>query len=132
MRRRPSSKSQTGKRRKSALDLTLPGTFTPRFLESADNRLACVREIKARITRLQEQTGADSYQKEILCQHAIFLCIILETMQTQALEGTEELDIGKYTQGVNAIQGILKTLGLDNQALREVANLSEYKKRRGA
>lgn len=100
-----STKSRQAKRR-----ARLPKTFEPRFLESADNRLCVIRELKRRVQRLREDAGVDCMQKELLAQRAIFLAIQLETEETNALEG-REFDSAGYAQKVNALCGVLKHLG---------------------
>jgi len=107
----------------------LPSRFEPQFWAEADGRLAVTQEIKRRIKRLKEDSGADSYQKNLLCEKAVFLAIVLETMERNAAEGTEELDFGRYTQGLNALVGLLRTLGLERR-IKEVVNLSDYKKQK--
>lgn len=104
---------------------TIPTTFTPKFWELADGRTTAAKEIRRRFERLQEDTGADSYQKELLCQHAIFLAIQLETMQVEAAE-TGEFDFGVYTQGVNALSGLLSKLKLERAVQEVVTDLKTY------
>lgn len=83
-----------------------------------------VREIKKRLTRLMEDVGADSYQKELLVRRAIFISVQLETMEVNAAEGGM-FDMGCYTQAVNALSGLLTKLGLDRKA-QEVIDLQDY------
>lgn len=94
----------------------IPKTFVPRFWESADQRYSAVRAIKARYEELVEHTGADSIQKQMLCQRAIFLATYLETMEVNAAEDGK-LDMGVYTQAANALSGYLLKLGLDRKEL---------------
>jgi hypothetical protein len=93
---------------------TLPKRFRPKFWTDADNRCALVRQIKKRVEQLQEDTGADSYQKEILCERAAFMALQLETIERNATEsGT--FDPGPYVQAVNCLIGLLRSLGLDKK-----------------
>jgi len=99
-------------------------TFVPRFWEQADSRLAIVRAIKERYEALKEDAGADSIQKQLLCQRAVFLSVWLETVERKALEDSV-FAAGEYTQSVNALSGLLSKLGLSKVSKR-VGNLREY------
>lgn len=90
-------------------------TFTPRFWTQADRRLAAVREIRARIELLKAHAGADSYQKQMMCERAVFLALQLETAEREALE-TGQLHMGRYVQGINGLTGCLRLLGLNKHA----------------
>ncbi len=109
----------------------LPTTFTPKFWELVDGRNAIAKEIRRRFQTLREDTGADSYQKELLCQRAIFLAIQLETMEVETIENGK-LDFGVYTQGLNALSGLLSKLGLERMSKEVVPNLRTYVQERRA
>jgi hypothetical protein len=102
---------------------TLPERFQPRFWSECDNRMALVRAIKERVTGLKVDANADSVQKEVLCERAVFLLTILETHEVNAIEGGK-LDLGAYVQGVNSLMGLLRLLGLERKAKK--VGLSEY------
>ncbi|MEQ8791772.1 MAG: hypothetical protein RIC55_36250 [Pirellulaceae bacterium] len=108
------------KRRK---EMSIPQRFVPRFWDEADGRSTIVRVIRERFDRLMQDTGADSYQKELLVQEAIFVAIQLETLRVKAAE-SGELDAGSYTQLVNCLQGLLNKLGLDRR-MHEVVTLQD-------
>lgn len=91
--------------------IRLPRKFTPKFWAEVDGRFGAKREILKRYRQLKEDSGADSYQKQLLCQRAAFVSIQLETMEREAADG-EPFDAGVYTQSVNALTGILMKLGL--------------------
>src|SRR5688572_3497154 len=78
---------------KSDHGVTIPGRFEPRFWDESDGRCALVKEVRRRYEQLKEDTGTDTYQKDLLCQRAIFIAIQLETMEVQAME-TGKLDVG--------------------------------------
>jgi hypothetical protein len=103
--------------------ITLPKRFEPRFWKDADHRHHKVRLIKRRCAALAQDTGADSAQKELLCQRAAFISVVLETMEVLLAEGREGFDLGAYTQATNTLTGLLKTLGLD----RHVKNVTDLK-----
>jgi len=63
-------------------------------------------------------------QRDLLCQRAAFVSIIVEKFEVECAEG-EGLDLGVYTQAVNSLQGLLKTLGLEKQ-IKDVSDLKSY------
>ena len=73
---------------------------------------------------LKQDIQADSYQKDLLCQRAIFISVQLETMELLAAE-KGNFNAGVYTQMVNALLGLLKSLGLERRA-KTVVNLKTY------
>jgi hypothetical protein len=104
---------------------SIPARFEPKFWKDADSRLAIVRQIRHRYEALAEQTGADSLQKEILCQRAVFLLCRMETVERRAIEEGEFPDVGTYIQSLNSLISLLRTLGLES-AKKKVANLRSY------
>lgn len=101
----------------------MPARFEPQFWQDADGRCAIVKEIKRRVEMLIRDAEVDSYQKKLLCQRAVFVTIQLETMERTAVE-QGKLDPGVYTQMVNSLVGLLKSLGLERKV--EAPRLSEY------
>jgi hypothetical protein len=106
----------------------LPIVFEPHLLQDADNRFGIIKEIKRRYRVLVEDAGADSYQKEVLCERAVFLAVRLETMERMAAE-TGEFDAGIYTNMTNTLIGLLKALGLEKQ-FKKTVDLKSYVKDR--
>jgi hypothetical protein len=104
--------------------VTLPERFVPQFWNEADGRCAVIKEIRHRYEVLKGDTLADSYQKDLLCQRATFIAIQLETMERVAAE-KGQFNAGTYTQMVNALIGLLKSLGLERRA-KKVVNLKAY------
>ena len=88
--------------------------FVPRFWEDADGRDAIIKRIKRRVERLKEDVGADSYQKELLCERAAFVVLQLETAERAAFEDGH-LDMGVFTQMTNCLLGLLRSLGLEKK-----------------
>jgi hypothetical protein len=119
-------KTKTTKTKKTRrTDKTIPARFQPKFWKDADSRLAIVRQIRQWYEALAEQTGADSLQKEILCQRAVFLLCRMETVERRAIEDGEFPDVGTYVQSLNSLISLLRTLGLES-AKKKVANLRSY------
>ena len=121
----------------------IPTTFVPQFIENLDGRLQLTREIKARLEALQNDSGVDSYAKRVLAKRAIWVELQLESAEARAAEG-EDFDAGRYTQMLNTLIGLLKTLGVEPVKRNVVATVQSYaaekygkktkrsKKRRGA
>jgi hypothetical protein len=105
---------------------TLPERFVPQFWDECDGRIAIIREIRRRVDLLKADCASDSYQKSILCERAIFIACQLETQERAAIE-KGQFDPGRYTQMVNALVGLLRSLGLERKA-RSVERLEEYVK----
>lgn len=112
------------KKPKAKRPATIASRFVPRFWEEADGRQLAVKEIKRRYETLLDHAGADSFQKELLVQRAVFVSVQLETMEIDAAQGNK-FDAGVYTQMCNALLGMLKTLGLERRA-KEIPALKAY------
>lgn len=105
--------------------------FKPRFWQDSDARISVVKTIRRRYEVLKEHCGGDeSYQRDLLCQRAAFISIILETQEVKAAEGGD-LDLGAYTQGCNALSGLLIRLGLEKR-IKSVNDLKSYLKQKEA
>lgn len=98
-------------------DESIPDRFVPMFWGNVDGRCAIAKEIRRRYDELKRDTGADSYQKDLLVQRTVFVALQLETMETRAAE-TGQFDPGVYTQMVNALSGLLSKLGLERRAVQ--------------
>jgi len=105
------------KMRQKTKEVALPKKFTPRFWEAVDRRYAIAKEITRRYETLRQDTGAESAQRDMLCQRAVFMGVCLETMECEAV-ATSKFDAGVYTQMSNALLGLLKALGLDRHIKR--------------
>lgn len=104
----------------------VPTTFRPQFLDDADGRCAVIKELKRRYDTLKADCGADSNQKDLLVQRAVFVGVQLETIETVAAE-TGKFDPGSYGQLVNTFLGLLKALGLERKR-KQVQSLQSYVK----
>lgn len=102
----------------------LANKFTPLFWEHEDGRCAIVRMIRDKYEELKADCGADSMQKEILCQRAVFVSIQLESMEVHATR-TGELNTGVYAQLINTLLGLMKSLGLERKT-KKVQCLESY------
>jgi hypothetical protein len=105
-------------------ELAIPDSFVPQFWDRIDGRFAIVREIRRRYDELKSDTGADSAQKDLLVQRAVFISVQLETMECVAAE-SGKLDSGVYTQMTNCLHGLLRQLGLERKK-KDAGNLRSY------
>ncbi|MGZ0655636.1 hypothetical protein ACWPKS_08510 [Coraliomargarita sp. W4R72] len=112
--------------RKTRKRETITTRFQPEFWAEADGRCAIVKEIKRRFELLKADCGADSHQKDMLCQRATFIAIQLETMERKAVE-EETFDANRYTVLSNTFLGLLKSLGLERK-VKEVTDIRSYAK----
>lgn len=123
--RRAAKLEKKGQTTQSRPAVDVPAVFRPRFWEDSDQRCAVVRLIRRRYELLKEHAGGnESFQRDLLCQRLAFVSIILETKEVTAAEGGD-LDLGSYVQAVNALVGLLKTLGLDKR-MKTVSDLKSY------
>jgi hypothetical protein len=100
------------------------------FWDEVDRRCLLYREIKSRYEQLKQDTGADSYQKDLILQRAVFLSLQLQTMEIQVTEGGD-FDSGGYSNLTNVLVGLLKALGLE-KALPKMADLQSYVAKKGS
>lgn len=99
-------------------------TFRPRFWADLDGRTNLAQMIRDRYESLKADAGVESQQRDLLTQRAVFLSLVLETQECEAVtNGT--FDLGSYTQGINALTGVLRALGLDRRA-KHVDSLRTY------
>ena len=102
----------------------VPVTFEPKFWLKVDQRSVAAREIRRRFNKLKRDAKVNSAQKELLAERAVFLAVLLESQEVDAAK-TGKIEQGRYVQGVNALIGILKALGLEKQ-IDKVINLKTY------
>ncbi|HEY1375537.1 MAG TPA: hypothetical protein VGF55_02025 [Gemmataceae bacterium] len=118
-----SDRLPTVRRAKRRVHQPVPAEFTPKFWQDLDRRLHPAKEIVRRVERLKRDSGADSYQKELLCERAAFVSVVLETFEVEAGQ-TGRIDLGAYVQAVNSLVGLLRHLGLEKRA--KAAGLTAY------
>ena len=109
----------------------VPASYRPDWLEAMDGRLGTVKVIKERLRALCDDLGgvdAMSYQRRSLAKRVVWLEAMLEQHEAALARG-EDVDAGRWTQAVNSLVGLLKTLGLDRVA-QDVPNLTTWIKER--
>ena len=108
---------------------TAPDKYSSNWLDSLDKRTGLAQEIHARYKALSDDLGGHdqlSYQKRALVSRVLFIELSIQ-QQEQELAAGGEMDAGRYTQQVNSLLGLLKTLGLDRQ--NKEISLSQFIKR---
>ncbi len=111
----------------------IPEQYSPDWLEKLDHRTSLAKAVTERLCALTSDLGgpdALSYQQKSLCKRAIWSEAILEQMEV-ALGRGQEVDLGRYTQAINTLIGLFKTLGLERRA-RDVPNLEQFLKQRAS
>ena len=91
--------------------------FTTGWRSELDKRTALAQVMRERYLEFTDDLGgADSltYAKRSLVERVLWLEYWL-AQQEGALAQGEEFDVGRWTQAVNALQGILSKLGLERQ-----------------
>ena len=111
----------------------IPAQFSEDWLSKLDGRTRIARAVRDRLGELYADLGGEdslSYQERSLCKRIVWLEALIET-QELALARGEEVEQGRLTQSINALVGLLKTVGLDRRT-REVPDLQSYLKRRSS
>jgi len=96
---------------------TPPKKFNTGWRADLDKRTALAQVMRERYRAFTDDLGgADSltYAKRSLVERVLWLEYWL-AQQEQALAQGQEFDVGRWTQAVNALQGILSKLGLERQ-----------------
>lgn len=104
----------------------VPETYERGFLHELDSRTALAQEMRARFRRFTDDLGGLdtlSYAQRSLVERALWLEYWL-TQQEQALAMNSQFDVGKWTQAVNALQGLLFKLGLERKT--KDVNLADF------
>ena len=107
----------------------IPDKFAAGYIDRLDGRTAIAQDMRARWQQITADLGGEatlSYSQRSLVERALWLEHWL-AVQEQALAAGqyETFDAGRWTQACNALQGILKTLGIERRA-RDVTSLADY------
>lgn len=109
----------------------IPDTYSPDWIERLDGRTRVAQAVKERLAALVTDCGGDlSYQRYSLCKRAVWMEAVIER-QEAALARGEDIDQGRWTQAVNTLVGVLRTLGLERRA-KPTEDLQSYMRRRAA
>ena len=108
---------------------TVPENFRPNWIEELDNRYSFAQEIRQRYARYAADLGGEdslSYAQLSLISHALFLQHALNQQERDLARG-KDIDMGRYTQALNSLQGIFSKLGLERRA-KDMMDLNTYLK----
>lgn len=108
---------------------TAPQEYSPDWIQSLDGRCGITQEVKRRYQALTDDLGGAanlSYQQRAIVSRVLFVELSLQNQEADIAKG-QEVDTGKYTQQVNSLVGLLKTLGLERKA-KEVPDLASFLK----
>ncbi len=112
----------------------IPDRFRPGYLARLDGRTAVASDMRARWQEITSDMGGEdrlSYAQRSLVERALWLEHWLAVQERALADGQYEIfDAGKWTQGCNALQGILKTLGLERRARDVTPDLRSYLQRK--
>jgi hypothetical protein len=108
---------------------TIAPDYSADWIEKLDGRTTLARAVNSRLQQLVTDCGGDrSYMIFSLCKRTVWMEALVEKQEAAAARG-EEIDTGRYTQSVNALQGLLRTLGLERRA-KPAEDLHEYMRRK--
>jgi hypothetical protein len=111
----------------------VPTQFRRGWLDELDGRLGLARDLRGRFDEIAADLGgieALSYARRSLIERALWVEFWISQQERELVEG-RDIDVGRYTQAVNALQGLFSRIGLDRVA-RRVPSLSEFLQRREA
>lgn len=104
-----------------------PEHYTPNWLDQLDGRRGIAQAMRQRYKQFTDDLGGEarlSYAQLSLVSRALFLEYHLQ-QQEVALASGEDIDIGRYTQGINSLQGIYQKLGL-RRAAKDTPDISDF------
>lgn len=110
---------------------TPPQKFTNGWLSQLDGRTGVAQVMRERYTALSNDLGgadALSYQERLLVERVLWLEYWI-AQQEQGIATGQDVDMGRYTQAVNSVQGLVMKLGLQRRS-KDVPNLAEFIKAR--
>ena len=107
----------------------IPDKFAAGYIDRLDGRTAIAQDMRARWQAMTDDLGGEatlSYSQRSLVERALWLEHWLAVQERALADGDyQAFDAGRWTQACNALQGILKTLGIERRA-KEVTDLQTY------
>lgn len=115
--------------------LKLPAKYEPGFLGELDQRSLVYRELRNAYNEIVSDAGGEddlTHAQLSLIERFVFLEAVLRTWENEIATKPKESDhlVGKWTQGVNALQGLAKVIGLKRQIKKAVSLKSYLEERR--
>ena len=108
-----------------------PDKFSAGWLQELDKRTGIAQLMQHRYQIFTDDLGGVdrlSYAQRSLVERSLWLEYWLASQERELASGGE-FDVGKWTQAVNSLQGILSKLGLSRQA-RDVPSLGDLMDRK--
>ncbi len=109
--------------------VTIPGCWQPDFVERLDRRFKIAHAVRDRIAAIESDIGGRdtlSYARRCLVRRLVWLEAVVETFE-QRLAAGQTVDMGQYTQALNTLLGLLRSVGWERKpqnlrTLRDVMN----------
>lgn len=104
----------------------VPKSYTAGWLNELDGRTGIAQVMRARFDALTYDLGGSealSYQQRSLVERALWLEYWLADQERQLATGID-LDIGKWVQATNSLQGLYGKLGLNK--IRHTKDIADY------
>lgn len=128
------SHTQTNDRRtKAAPSEAVAGRFQRGWLDRLDSRHNLTRELRERFDEVCTDLGGRdslSYMQRSLIERALWLEHWLANQERELAKG-QDLDVSRWIQAANSLQGIYSRLGLERRA-KDAPSLHEYLRHREA
>lgn len=107
----------------------LPARYEPGFLAELDQRSLVYRELKTAYDEVVSDCGGEddlTHTQLCLIERFVFLEVLLQTWENTIAANPKASDhlVGKWTQGINALQGLAKVIGLKRKLKK--ADLATY------
>lgn len=101
---------------------TLPAKFQAGFLSTLDGRTELARALRANRQAIVDDIGGEadlSHVKNALVERFVWLEGILQTIEHEMAAGTinKSEALGRWIQGLNAMSGLAKALGVDRKTV---------------
>ena len=90
-------------------------SYEVKSLDMADGRYSVVKRLRQRLSKLTEETNADTVAKDVLCNRAMFLLAYLESAEIRFLSA-KKMDWSTYLKVLRQLTDVLAKLGLDRAA----------------
>jgi hypothetical protein len=110
---------------------TPPAKYAPDWLQQLDQRTGVAQVMRQRYQAFTSDLGGEdnlSYAKQCLVNRALWLEYWIAQQELGMATG-QDVDMGRYTQAVNSLQGLLVKIGLDRVA-KDAGTLAEYLSKR--
>lgn len=105
----------------------VPGDYTAGWLDKLDGRYAFAQEMRGRFDEMAADLGGVdtlSYMQRSLIERALWLEYWLSAQEKDLASG-EQLDVGRWVQASNALQGIYGRLGIERRS-KQAPSLNDY------